>query len=178
MQRILFTCFFLSGIAALVYQVIWQRLLTFFVGSDTVGISLIVTVFMLGLGIGSYAGGRWAARTSHTQRLMIFIVAELLIGAFGLFSKLLLYDLLYQGVMIDSMMGMAIIICCILFLPTFLMGASLPVLAQTVTTAVPEAGKQVGYLYAFNTLGAAVGAGIAAWLLIPALGMENTLYFA
>ncbi|HEY0678987.1 MAG TPA: hypothetical protein VGD17_11920, partial [Chitinophagaceae bacterium] len=54
----------------------------------------------------------------------------------------------------------------------------LPVLAQTVTTAVPEAGKQVGYLYAFNTLGAAVGAGIAAWLLIPALGMENTLYFA
>lgn len=178
MRPILFTCFFLSGIAALIYQVIWQRLLTFFVGSDTVGISLIVTVFMLGLGIGSYAGGKWAARTSHGQRLLIFIVAELLIGAFGLFSKYLLYDLLYGSVMVDSTVLMAVIICCILFLPTFLMGASLPVLAQTVTTALPEAGKQVGYLYAFNTLGAAVGAAIAAWLLIPAIGMENTLYFA
>lgn len=178
MQRVLFTCFFLSGIAALIYQVIWQRLLTFFVGSDTVGISLIVTVFMLGLGIGSFAGGKWAARTSHVQRLWIFIVAELLIGAFGLFSKYLLYDVLYGSVMIDSMLVMALIICCILFLPTFLMGLSLPVLAQTVTTAAPEAGKQVGYLYAFNTLGAACGAAMAAWLLIPAVGMEYTLCFA
>ncbi|MGB8194982.1 MAG: fused MFS/spermidine synthase [Chitinophagaceae bacterium] len=178
MQRILFTCFFLSGIAALVYQVIWQRLLTFFVGSDTVGISLIVTVFMVGLGAGSYFGGKWAARTSHAQRLQIFIVAELLIGAFGLISKYLLYDLLYGSVMIDNMIIMALIICCILFLPTFLMGVSLPVLAQTVTTALPDAGKQVGYLYAFNTLGAALGAAIAAWLLIPAIGMEYTLYFA
>lgn len=178
MQRILFGCFFLSGIAALVYQVIWQRLLTFFVGSDTVGISLIVTVFMLGLGIGSYAGGKWAARTTHAQRLLIFIVAELLIGAFGFFSKYLLYDVLYRSVTIDSMIAMAVVICCILFLPTFLMGVSLPVLAQTVTTAAPEAGKRVGYLYAFNTLGAAVGAAISAWLLVPAVGMENTLFVA
>lgn len=178
MQRILFGCFFLSGIAALIYQVIWQRLLTFFVGSDTVGISLIVTVFMLGLGIGSYAGGKWSARTSHVQRLRIFIAVELLIGGFGVISKYLLYDVLYESMVIDNIGVMALIVCCILFLPTFLMGVSLPVLAQTVTSGVPEAGRQVGYLYAFNTLGAACGAGIAAWLLIPAAGMEFTLYFA
>ena len=178
MQRILFGCFFLSGTAALIYQVIWQRLLTFFVGSDTVGISLIVSVFMLGLGIGSYVGGKWAARTSHSERLLIFIIAELLIGAFGFFSKFLLYDVLYGSVMIESMVIMALIICCILFLPTFFMGVSLPILAQTVTTGLSQAGKQIGYLYAFNTLGAAIGAAIAAWLLIPAVGIENTLYFA
>lgn len=178
MRRILFGCFFLSGIAALIYQVVWQRLLTFFVGSDTVGISLIVTVFMLGLGTGSYAGGKWAARTDHAQRLKIFIAAELLIAGFGVFSKSLLYEVLYESLVIDNMSVMALIVCCILFLPTFLMGVSLPVLAQTVTDGLPEAGRQVGYLYAFNTLGAACGAAITAWILIPAAGMVYTLYFA
>src|SRR4030095_7713002 len=178
MQLFLFFCFFLSGMAALIYQVIWQRLLTFFVGSDTIGISLIVTVFMLGLGIGSYVGGKWAARTSHAQRLRIFIFAELAIGAFGVCSKYLLYDLLYGSVMIENIILMGMVICVVLFLPTFLMGISLPVLAQTVTMALSEAGKQIGFLYALNTIGAAAGAAISAWLLIPLVGMENTLYIA
>jgi len=178
MKLILYFCFFLSGTAALIYQVIWQRLLTFFVGSDTIGISLIVTVFMLGLGIGSYAGGKWAARTSHVQRLRIFIIAELLIGLFGLFSKYILYDLLYGTLTIESVPLMGTIICIVLFLPTFLMGVSLPVLAQTVITTLPEAGKEIGFLYAFNTIGAAAGAGISAWLFIPLFGMETTLYLA
>ena len=62
---IAFIVFFASGFAALLYQVIWQRLLVFFSGSDVYSVTLIVTAFMAGLGVGNLAGGHLADRLSR-----------------------------------------------------------------------------------------------------------------
>ena len=74
-RRLLLFLFFLSGFAALLYQVVWQRLLVFYTGSDTVSISLIVSAFMTGLGLGYLAGGQLADRSSPEQNLRYFVGA-------------------------------------------------------------------------------------------------------
>ena len=88
--------FFLSGFAALVYQVVWQRLLVAFSGADVYSSTLIVAAFMAGLGVGHLAGGHVADRVSRRNALILFAVAELSIAAFSLASRALYYDFLYQ----------------------------------------------------------------------------------
>ena len=82
-----FVVFFASGFAALLYQVIWQRLLVFFSGTDVHSVTLIVTTFMAGLGIGNLAGGYVADRLSRRLNLAMFVVAELAIMLFAILSK-------------------------------------------------------------------------------------------
>src|SRR5215470_11021329 len=77
--------FFLSGFAALLYQVAWQRELFGWYGVDLDSVSTIVSVFMLGLGVGAMAGG-WLADRFPGRRILIFSLIELTMGAFGFFS--------------------------------------------------------------------------------------------
>src|SRR5437763_17160444 len=86
-----FMVFFASGFAALLYQVVGQRLLVFFSGSDGYSITLIVTAFMAGLGIGNLAGGYVADRLSRRLHLIVFLAAELAIMLFGILSKRFFY---------------------------------------------------------------------------------------
>jgi spermidine synthase len=75
--------FFLSGFAALLCQVIWQRLLTFMTGADVHAVTLVVAAFMAGLGLGSLAGGYLADRLAARGRLVGFALCELGIALFG-----------------------------------------------------------------------------------------------
>ena len=88
--------FFLSGFAALLYQVVWQRLLVIFSGADVYSVTVIVAAFMGGLGIGSLVGGYLADRVGSRGSLYAFAAAELLVGIFGLISKPFYYDTLYE----------------------------------------------------------------------------------
>src|SRR6185437_13088578 len=69
-----FVVFFASGFAALLYQISWQRLLVFFSGSDIYSITLIVTAFMAGLGVGNLAGGCLADCVSRRTSLLLFVM--------------------------------------------------------------------------------------------------------
>ena len=89
--------FFLSGAAALVYQVVWQRILVFFTGADVYASTVIVAVFMAGLGVGALAGGRVADRLSPRMSALLFAGAEIGIAAFSLVSRPLFYDVLTAG---------------------------------------------------------------------------------
>ena len=84
-----------SGFAALLYQMIWQRLLTLFGGADVYSVTLIVSAFMAGLGLGSLAGGHVADRLTLRRRLRAFALSELAVAAFGAASTWILYDVLY-----------------------------------------------------------------------------------
>ena len=95
MQRSTLWVFFLSGLAALIYQIVWQRLLVFFSGSDVYSSTLVVAAFMAGLGVGHLAGGHFADRSSRQTNLLLFAIAELAIAAFSLLSRPLYYDHLY-----------------------------------------------------------------------------------
>lgn len=169
--------FFTSGFAALLYQVIWQRMLVIFSGADVYSATLIVAAFMTGLGAGNLAGGHIADRLSRRASLILFGLAELAIAGFGIFSAALYYDLLYQrmGHLHIAPGVVAGILFASLLWPTFFMGASLPLLARSLTERIERAAFTVGTLYGFNTLGAAMGAMVATWWLLPRLGLEGSL---
>ena len=78
--------FCVSGAASLLYQVIWQRVLTVFSGADVFSATIIVASFMGGLGLGTLAGGHVADRVSRRASLMLVGAAEMAVGVFGFFS--------------------------------------------------------------------------------------------
>ena len=177
MTALAVAAFFASGFAALLYQVIWQRMLSMFSGTDVYSATVIVSAFMGGLGIGHLVGGQLADRVARRTSLILFAAAELAIAAFGLFSSTLYYGVLYQqlGHMAFGRAATAAILFTSLLWPTFLMGASLPLLARVVTAHIDRAASSVGTLYGFNTLGAAVGALITTWVLMPRMGLAGGL---
>jgi spermidine synthase len=169
--------FFASGFAALVYQIVWQRLLVIFSGSDVHSATVIVAAFMAGLGCGSLAGAQVADRLPRRANLACFAAAELAVGVFGFFSADLYYGVLYQrfGHLMLGAEARAAMLFVSLLWPTFFMGVSLPLLARALTPEIGRAARITGRLYACNTAGAAAGAFVSTWVLLPAYGLEGTL---
>lgn len=177
MRYVVLLIFFGSGFAALLYQVVWQRMLATFSGTDVFSVTIIVAAFMAGLGVGNLAGGQIGDRLSRRANVALFAGAELAIGVFGLLSRWLYYDLLYLefGHLATNSALLAVILFVSLLWPTFFMGLSLPLLARGLTRDVTSAARVVGSLYGWNTLGAAAGALTATWCLLPQLGLDGSL---
>lgn len=172
--------FLLSGAAALVYQVTWQRLLALSTGVGAYSIAIIVTAFMVGLGLGSHAGGRLSARLAPLKALLAFGFVELSVAAFGALSGQLYYDLLYvRGAWLyDRPWRAAFLHFAALAGPTVLMGMSLPLLVRAVVRDADSAPRTIALLYGFNVVGAGLGALATPWLLVRFFGLEGALFCA
>lgn len=176
MLAILAVIFFFSGAAALIYQVSWQRLLFTGIGVDLTSITVIISVFMTGLGIGAYCGGRIADRF-HRRILLVFCIFELMIGLFGLASYTLI--LWIQELLVHaSMWQVALTNFILLLLPTFLMGSTLPLLTCFFDKYIGNIGESIGTLYFFNTLGAALGSLACGFVLYIQFGLSQSIYIA
>jgi predicted membrane-bound spermidine synthase len=175
-QAPLVALFFVSGIAALIYQVCWQRLLFAAFGVDIESVTIIVSTFMLGLGLGALLGGELSDRYPE-RALVMFAAIELAIAAFGLVSPNLIR---MAGAL--AVRGPLVIIASVNFLlllfPTMLMGATLPILVRHVMRAYQNVGVSIGLLYFANTLGAAFGAALSGMLVLYYLGLAATIYLA
>ena len=169
--------FFASGFAALLYQVIWQRLLVLFSGADLYSVTIIVASFMGGMGVGHLAGGQVADRVSPRTALVCFAGAEIAIALFGFFSRPLYYDFLYNrlGAAFIPAPVLALLLFVSLLVPTFFMGASLPLLSRALASRLERAASVIGVLYGVNTLGAATGALVSTWVLLPRLGLDGSI---
>ena len=169
-----------SGLAGLLYQVVWQRMLVIFAGSDVLSATIVVAAFMAGLGCGSLVGGWVADRVSARSSLILFAAAECAIALFGSISRPVFYDFLYArwGHLDIGLMPTAAILFAALLWPTFLMGASLPLLTRGMAATLGRAATTAGWLYTLNTFGAAVGALCGSWLLLPQIGLDGTLRVA
>lgn len=169
--------FFLSGFAALIDQIVWQRMLGLFAGSDAVTAALVVGAFLLGLGLGSLAAGAITDRLSMRQALIGFVLCEIGIGVFALGSRAFLYDVVVQviGPLVPNRWGIFAVCFAGILIPTMLMGASLPLLAKAAVSSLEDAALRIGWLYGLNTLGAGLGALLGGWWLIGTLGYENSL---
>ena len=172
--------FLISGFAALVYQVIWQRMLGIFSGVHIYSITIIVAAFMAGLGLGSLVGGRIADRLSHRKAVIGFGLCELVIGVFGFVSPWLYYDIAYHrlGFLVNYPVLLPVLHFSLLLVPTFFMGASLPLLAKGLVEGTGNAARTISLLYGVNTLGAALGAFTSVWWLIGLYGFEGTIHRA
>jgi len=178
-------CFFFSGAAGLIYQVVWTRMLTQIFGNTTYAIATVLSAFMAGLAIGSYLFGQIADRGKNDFLLYgileagvgvygfcvpwIFAMAQKVYGPiFGLNES---YPFLFNLVLF-------FLSFVLLVFPTLLMGATLPVLSRFYVRSFAHFGRRVGDLYATNTLGAVIGCAAGGFLLIPTLGMRETVYVA
>ena len=171
--------FFASGAAALVYQVAWQRILSFATGVGVYSIALIVAAFMAGLGAGSEAGGRLSLRLDRRRALRAFAAAEIAIGAFGLASATVYYDWMYVrlgGLSAQPLRGAIDFVA--LAVPAAVMGLSLPLLVRASVAEGAGAARRIGLLYGVNLVGAAVGALATPWVLVRWLGLPGALRVA
>jgi len=184
-RAVLLFLFFLSGGCALVYQVVWVRMLGLVFGVTSFAVATVLAAFMGGLALGSYCGGRLIDRCRRP--LLVFSGLQLGIGGFALAFPVLLSALtaVYVGVYrmwpttfyLFSVMRF-LLAFLLLLVPTTLMGATLPVLVKGYVKRLERLGSDVGALYSMNNWGAAAGAILAGFVLIQSIGVRETSYVA
>lgn len=168
--------FWASGFASLLYQVIWQRKLFTIYGTNIEAITVVVTAFMLGLGVGSALGGA-LSRDPKRPILRIFGYVELGIGLYGAIS-IPLIDFVGQRTIGVSLVGAGLLAFALVLIPTLLMGATLPLLVAHLVRRTSDVGRSVGLLYFVNTLGAAAGAMASVQLLLGRFGLSGSVWCA
>ena len=173
---LLFPLFFLSGFAAILYQVVWQRTLFAVVGINVEAVTLIVTTFIFGLGLGSLLGGN-LSHGSPEQLVRRFATIELAIGGFGLISLPLMRQV---GEWTTSLSPLAtgLVTFGVLLIPTLGMGATLPILVAHSVQRSSNMGTAVGGLYFVNTLGSALAALAASYTMMRMLGQTGVIWVA
>ncbi|MCA9623085.1 MAG: hypothetical protein KC731_28900, partial [Myxococcales bacterium] len=186
--------FFASGVSGLLYQVVWVRQLGQVVGNTLYAVALVTSVFMGGLGVGSYLAGRFVDRRPPAEGLRLYGLAELGIGGAGVGLALLLPRLSglsaslasyrqgpegWQVLSTGTWAFHYLVVIATLAAPCLLMGATLTLLIRyLVGTQLSSAGFRVGLLYGANTAGAALGALCSDFALIPAVGIARTQLLA
>jgi spermidine synthase len=174
-----YTC---SGLAGLIYEVSWTRLLTLYIGHTTAAASAVVAAFLGGLAVGAAAGGRMASRWSRQQSLYAYILLEIgvIAVAFTLPFELSLLTPFLASAYNDGagvwMFPTARVAVCLMlvFVPAVFLGATFPMAIRWFASEEPNAPRASGVLYAANTVGAAMGALLAGFVLIPTIGLAWT----
>jgi spermidine synthase len=183
LQQLVLGLFIASGAAGLTYQVVWSRELVLVFGNTSQAISTIVTAYMAGLGGGALAGAALASRSRNPLRLYGFIelgVAVLAVGLPTLFPALGgVYGSAYTSVSAEQLGLIRFGLAFVAVTPaTFLMGMTLPALTSFLVRSLENAGRNLGELYAANTLGAVTGTIVAGYVLIELIGLSRTAFVA
>ena len=182
-------CFLLSGVAGLIYQMVWMRYLSTIFGTSELAIVTVLVAYMGGLAVGAAVASKRVQSLKNPIRL--YAILEGVIAASALLVPLLLKAVGGLQVAIlggqDSppadgglfealaFLGLG---CLVLVVPTACMGATLPILASGVIRHRKQIGSRVGWLYALNTFGAVIGTVLAAFFLIPKIGLWQTSFVA
>ena len=178
-RTVLFVVFAVTGFAALTLQVVWQRVISLHAGVDLFSFTTVIAAFLAGLGLGSLLGGVVADRLGPRRSLLAFAASNAGIGVFAWFSLWLFYDVYRSAVPhLEGTLAAFGFHFLLLIVPTTLMGLSLPLVSRGVVERIEDAGPLVGRLYAVNTLGAGLGAGISGWILIGSLGFVGVVRMA
>jgi predicted membrane-bound spermidine synthase len=168
--------FLVSGMAALIYEIAWQRVLFAEYGINIESVTIIVSLFMFGLGIGSLAGG-WVSKRFPRRLPHLFILCELAIGSFGVISVPLI-KMVAKRTLDLPLPGVTISIYALLALPTVFMGGTLPILVTYLHRHYRHVGHSVAKLYFFNTIGSALASLITVDLLFVFMGLQTVVFAA
>jgi len=178
-------CFFFSGLAGLIYQILWLRMIDKVIGSAPFAVATVLSVFMGGLALGSWLAGRYIDRiVSRNNLLSLYGKAELAIGIYGLIFPFLIYAvkpvyiLAYNSLFVHfwlyrifTFFGCSLL----LIIPTTIMGVTLPVLCRFYVEDMGHIGARTGRLYGINTIGGAAGAALCGFFLIANFGVWGSL---
>ena len=178
-------CMVLSGMAALVYQIVWTHQMAVAIGTAQSAVAIMLAVFLGGLALGGWVASRWLRSHLDAGKRYAFLELFIVVWAVSLpflFPSLqkLLIGLLASGNSLPpdagwSQFGVYLFLVVAAFAPpTIAMGATLPILVR----AVRGAASDVAGLYALNTIGAASGAMLAGFVLVPAIGLSGASQLA
>jgi predicted membrane-bound spermidine synthase len=172
----IYVVFLLSGFAALLYQVVWQRALYAIYGINIESVTMVVTAFMLGLGLGSLAGGI-VSKEPKRPVLFYFASVEAGIGVFG-FVSLSVFHAVGNVTLGMSAVATFFVTFLLILLPTMLMGSTLPLLVAHLVRENKNVGKSVGTLYFVNTLGSAFASAAAVLVILGHAGQSGSVRIA
>lgn len=184
-KKLLLVGFALSGMAALIYEVVWFRPLQLILGSSVYAVSTMLTAFMAGFALGSYLFSGYADKVKNPLRLFAFL--ELGIAIYGVLILFLFNLLPYPYMSLWEMFHtnfnlfifmQFLLVFVVLIIPTTLMGATWPVVNKAFVKKIGRLGKGVGELYSVNSIGAIIGSFAAGFILIPLIGIFNSSIFA
>ena len=177
--------FFVSGAAGLIYEIVWTRMLSYVFGTSTYALSAVVVAYMGGLALGAVLAGRVSDRLRSP--LLAYTAIEVAIGVLGGLLLLILphlslvdranFALFGQNFALLTA-GRFIAAIGVLLVPTFLMGATLPLLSRAIVRSEAHLGGRVATLYGINTGGAVLGAFCAGFFLIKEFGLYGSEYVA
>lgn len=179
-NAILFWGFGASGTAALVYEVVWQRELANTIGGNVYSLSILLAAFLAGLALGGHFSG--ILLSNKNDHVKAFGLLQLGIGLFGVATFFIVNNLetvyawIYYGLRGSFALfqtAQLAVVFVILLVPTTLMGATFPVIAEAWSLRRREVGRTVGDVYSVNTWGAVLGALAAGFVLIPLLGLRG-----
>ena len=164
---------FVSGGAALIYQVLWVKQLSLVVGVEVYAITAGISAFFAGLALGGLVFGRWADRLRRPVKL--YAGLELAVAVLGVGATLALAHSAATFARLEASAGLLawLLPFTLVGLPAFLMGGTLPVLVRALTPTEGQMGEAGGWLYAANTAGAICGTLLAAFVLLPLLGVTG-----
>lgn len=185
--RILFVLFLLSGFCGLLYQVVWIRMAFADFGVITPVLSVVISVFMLGLAIGSWSGGKWIEKTGSGKThfpLLLYAITEAVIGI-GAFVVPILFalgreSLFTFGEMNSSayLFNSALVISFSILPWCICMGFTFPFMMAFIKNVYADSAFSFSYLYFANVIGAMLGTVLTAVVLIELLGFKMTLLLA
>jgi spermidine synthase len=175
-------CFAVAGLTSLCYEVLWTRVLVFFVGNSTYAFTSMLTTFLIGIAIGSLLFARFVDKAR--DRYMLFAAIEIIIAFWALFSVPLFTQAFYalgqswQAFNIDltwqSTAGFKFFKAfAVMFVPTLLMGAAFPVVCTIYSKDIGKVGRDVASVYSLNTVGGIIGSALAGYAIIPVLGVQK-----
>ena len=171
----------LSGFCALAYEVLWTRVLVFYVHSTTYAFTIMLTSFLLGIALGSLVCARLVDRVK--QHLGWLAAIEVLIGLFAILSIWefrTLDDLMvsltdrvpsWQMFVAARYVGASLI----MFIPTLLMGIAFPLATKIYGQNKDTLGRRVGNIYSVNTVGSVLGSIAAGFVMIPLIGITKAI---
>lgn len=182
---LLMILFFLSGAAALIYEVLWLKDLSRLFGVSAYATSATLSAFFLGIALGSYYWGKRVAANQSPLRLYALLELGIAASALLYFGLFAVYRLLYRG-LFDFVDGSDLTWLSLKFLlalvilvpPAFFMGGTVPVMGHFLAPRAALLGRRVSLLYAVNTFGAALGAFLAGFYLPPLLGFRGSYFVA
>ena len=180
-------CFVLSGFAALLYQTAWMRQFSLVFGTSELAVAAVLAAYMGGLALGAGIAARYVHRVRRPVLFYGLLEAGIAASALAVPLLLSLLNGLYIAVFggqpepVDaSGLGQSffylVTAFIVLAIPTSFMGATLPLLTKYVVKSKDQIGPRVGLLYATNTLGAVAGTVVAGFILLPALGLNGTVW--
>jgi spermidine synthase len=171
-----------SGAAALIYEVAWTRLLTLYLGHGVAAASTVLAAFMGGLAIGAAVAGPRSDRLTRQAAMALYARLEIGIAVLAVLVPFALAATtpLLRGAYADGNSSLAfpllrlLVSVVLIAVPAVAMGATFPVIARWYVPDAAAATRDAGALYAANTVGAALGALAAGFLLLPSVGLRLT----